>query len=354
MAGALGLEFKGDAPDAYTIDIKKSEMPWKSGVHINDLPGLKVEPGTTLQFTVKAFWNKTENSSAFGEITYKFKVIVRDRAEFTLNKTKVSIGDFVVVKCTNISDIGKIKLSAEPDIYYEGYSPKYFKNNDMVYAIIPFSDELQTGKYDLTFEYGASAQMISIELESPQNTNDVYTVKKNDSYIAKLLEKPKSSDVDDIKETLNSINSPEYTFFNSAFIDPTQIGMSVVYSYGSEFKNASGNNSHFLEGIQYSLSNGASVQALNHGIVASIDKCDYLGNCVIVEHGLGLRTIYAHLSDVNVSVGDAVAKGENIGRSGRICEGAQEGVLIMCYVFDTPINYANLYGVSIPSDTVNN
>jgi murein DD-endopeptidase MepM/ murein hydrolase activator NlpD len=37
---------------------------------------------------------------------------------------------------------------------------------------------------------------------------------------------------------------------------------------------------------------------------------------VIVDHGLGLQTLYAHLSSIDVKPGDKVTKGQELGRSG--------------------------------------
>ena len=37
---------------------------------------------------------------------------------------------------------------------------------------------------------------------------------------------------------------------------------------------------------------------------------------MIVDHGLGLQTLYAHLSSLGVKAGDAVTKGQELGRSG--------------------------------------
>jgi murein DD-endopeptidase MepM/ murein hydrolase activator NlpD len=40
------------------------------------------------------------------------------------------------------------------------------------------------------------------------------------------------------------------------------------------------------------------------------------GNCVIVDHGMGLQSLYAHLSSIEVKTGDAVKEGDRLGRSG--------------------------------------
>jgi murein DD-endopeptidase MepM/ murein hydrolase activator NlpD len=37
---------------------------------------------------------------------------------------------------------------------------------------------------------------------------------------------------------------------------------------------------------------------------------------VIIDHGLGLQTLYGHLSQIDVKVGDTVSKGQAIGRTG--------------------------------------
>ena len=40
------------------------------------------------------------------------------------------------------------------------------------------------------------------------------------------------------------------------------------------------------------------------------------GNCVVVDHGLGVQSLYAHLSQIGVKVGDTVKKDQEIGRTG--------------------------------------
>jgi len=69
-------------------------------------------------------------------------------------------------------------------------------------------------------------------------------------------------------------------------------------------------------GFDLASTKQAPVPAANKGVVAFAGPLTIYGNTVILDHGLGLQTLYGHLSSVAVKVGDAVAKGQELGRSG--------------------------------------
>src|SRR5262249_41095402 len=58
------------------------------------------------------------------------------------------------------------------------------------------------------------------------------------------------------------------------------------------------------------------VPAANAGGVAFAAPVTTSGHSVIVDHGLGLQTLYAHLSSIDVKVGDKVTRGQELGRTG--------------------------------------
>jgi murein DD-endopeptidase MepM/ murein hydrolase activator NlpD len=60
----------------------------------------------------------------------------------------------------------------------------------------------------------------------------------------------------------------------------------------------------------------APIHAANAGVVVHADFLGIYGNCVIIDHGLGVQSLYAHLSSITVKPGDTVTKGQAIGRSG--------------------------------------
>jgi len=60
----------------------------------------------------------------------------------------------------------------------------------------------------------------------------------------------------------------------------------------------------------------APVLAANNGLVVFAEFLGIYGNCVIIDHGLGVQSLYAHLSSLNVTPGDQVRKSQELGRTG--------------------------------------
>ena len=58
------------------------------------------------------------------------------------------------------------------------------------------------------------------------------------------------------------------------------------------------------------------IVAANAGKVLFAAELGIYGNCVIIDHGMGLQSLYAHLSSMDVQAGATVAKDQAIGRSG--------------------------------------
>ncbi len=70
------------------------------------------------------------------------------------------------------------------------------------------------------------------------------------------------------------------------------------------------------KGVDIAGSSGSPVVAADNGKVIQAEyRYDY-GNIIVVDHNNGLTTYYAHLSKMNVSVGDVVEKGQTIGLVG--------------------------------------
>ena len=60
----------------------------------------------------------------------------------------------------------------------------------------------------------------------------------------------------------------------------------------------------------------APILAANPGKVIFSGYFGLYGGCVILDHGLGVQTLYGHMSNISAQVGQSVVRGEEIGRSG--------------------------------------
>jgi murein DD-endopeptidase MepM/ murein hydrolase activator NlpD len=70
------------------------------------------------------------------------------------------------------------------------------------------------------------------------------------------------------------------------------------------------------EGTDYHAPVGTTVRASNRGTVLLARSLYFEGNCVAVDHGQGLITLYMHLSQIKVQEGQTVATGQILGLSG--------------------------------------
>ena len=69
-------------------------------------------------------------------------------------------------------------------------------------------------------------------------------------------------------------------------------------------------------GYDLAQTQNSPVKAANSGKVIYADRLGLYGNCVIIDHGYSLQSLYGHMSKLLVKVGDTVAKEQQIGVSG--------------------------------------
>ena len=70
------------------------------------------------------------------------------------------------------------------------------------------------------------------------------------------------------------------------------------------------------KGMDFRAASGTVVHASNSGVVVLARPLYYEGNCVVIDHGLGLYTVSMHFSRIDVHEGQHVATGDKLGLSG--------------------------------------
>jgi murein DD-endopeptidase MepM/ murein hydrolase activator NlpD len=119
-------------------------------------------------------------------------------------------------------------------------------------------------------------------------------------------------------DAFKQIVSPE-KFWNGKFLrpnnGPTTTGYGVRRYYNGVFAK-----DYFHRGVDYAGNVGSAIVAPAGGRVALIgrEKQGFVihGNCVGIDHGQGVESIFLHLSRIDVKVGDVVKAGQTIGALG--------------------------------------
>jgi murein DD-endopeptidase MepM/ murein hydrolase activator NlpD len=115
-----------------------------------------------------------------------------------------------------------------------------------------------------------------------------------------------------IKQDYLSRVTPEREW-SGKFTAPADAPISDVFGSQRVF-NGKAQRPHF--GLDFRVPAGTPVAAMNQGTVLLARPLYYEGNCVVIDHGLGLLTLYFHLSEFKVKEGDVVKRGDVLGLSG--------------------------------------
>ena len=122
-----------------------------------------------------------------------------------------------------------------------------------------------------------------------------------------------------IKEENNKIGearaiNSDLSFFKDNFIMPVDGIISGVYG-SQRILNGKPRWPHY--GIDIAAKKGTPIKSSGRGIVTLAEKdLYYTGGTIIMDHGHGISTIYSHLEDVLVLVGDQINQGDIIGTVG--------------------------------------
>lgn len=106
---------------------------------------------------------------------------------------------------------------------------------------------------------------------------------------------------------------------------------------------------HPLPGVAIAAEAGTAVGAANAGRVAFTGELPIRGNTVVLEHGGGVTSIYAHLAEITVSEGESLGRGQLLGRAGST--GAAPGAQVRweMHVAGIPTNPLEWLKKSLPN-----
>ena len=112
-------------------------------------------------------------------------------------------------------------------------------------------------------------------------------------------------------ELLNKITNSQ--LWAGSFVAPA--GTETSSEFGSQ-RTYNGKRQSIHQGLDYRAATGTPIHAINSGKVIIARELYFEGNCVVIDHGQGLLSLYFHLSQFKIKEGDTITKGQLIALSG--------------------------------------
>lgn len=129
------------------------------------------------------------------------------------------------------------------------------------------------------------------------------------------LQKPSVSTLAPIESAIGASHASRAYKAHNHGLQNMPVDARVSSKFGRRIHPVTGAKS-FHEGLDLAAPEGSKVGVSGPGIVVRAGKGGTYGNLVIVDHGGGLETRYAHLKTIDVQVGQQLATGESVGKVG--------------------------------------
>jgi len=183
------------------------------------------------------------------------------------------------------------------------YVPLYLKEKPYKVSNIKITDKFLQGKIAELADEFEETQGIDDSIKQFKIINEDVRI-KNEKIIHEVTSKISGKMVDDFK--INSM----YPLKNGAVV--AHFGDHRIYSYNGE--NIS--ESYHL-GLDLASNAMAEIKTQNSGDVVYSDYNGLYGNMPIIDHGLGLYTLYGHCSTTNVNSGDRINTDSIVAHTGK-------------------------------------
>ncbi len=328
MKGAFAMSFD-DQPDFLTLTISDNGTIIYSDVYEN-IANAQLE-GKTIEVVAEASWYESEEQTCYGTATYRFKAKILLPAVFYLGETTIDPGEFVVISAKNVDDPSAITFTSDPDI---GYTPTFFADGDYVRALVPIRYDFTGTGVKFTCSYGEVTQEMNLDI-APKTFKsvgldiryDIVSQTRTEATLAAFAEAAR---------TITATAEPT-RMWEGAFLEGMK-GGTLNCGFGVYRTIRATGETYRHEGVDYVFGKGGSdVFAVNHGKVAYVGYLDLTGYLIVIDHGLGLKSWYAHLGSTMVNVGDTVEKGQVIGLVGSTGFTKQPALHMGMSVYDVPI-----------------
>lgn len=314
-------------PKSTLINIDFSIKPSKivENIYINNMridsyqitDGKIILPQREGHYTIELLCNFDHNlTSTFeGQMSYQFPIYSDIPATFNIVSNEILPGDLLSVKAENLNGNQKVIIDApfyQKDIHFFPYDDYYMAMIPIDGAIIPGDTSFslitkeKTVTEDVHYDYDLSINTKEFPTQHLRVTEDTLSIINKENVL---------SDREKIANATGMDNSANTPLWKDSFIKPVKEATLTTDYYAIRYTNDNPVPRRH-KGIDLAAPLGTDIMASNDGKVVLAEELYLTGNTIIIDHGIGLYSTYAHLDSMNFTKGDYVTKGDIIAAMG--------------------------------------
>ncbi len=270
----------------------------------NTIDEIKLDSNSDVNFSVfiDAKWSSVEGAE--GNSKYLIKFLYDMPEKFTLVQDRINPGDILIIKADQF-DL-KEELNIESDLKF--LNLKFVKYNGETFALVPIDSRNVAKDYFINLTVNGNTTELTFTVDHIDFGVDFYNPEK-------ILSDTANEDLELLYSEINTTNeSVKHFKAETSFCAP--LSGEVFFNFGKEIFSSSGPASYFCQGTEYTVKAGTKVKSTETGVVCYVGENERLGKLVVIDHGLGVKSYYAHLDDIYVEVGTLVQKNITIATSG--------------------------------------
>ena len=219
-----------------------------------------------------------------------------------------------------LAEISGAKTSEEFSAEWDGRPIPVWReapSSPQLHGLLGVDLEKPPGRYEWKISWSAAdgkrlACSLSVTVRAGIFPTERLTVEKQ--FVQPDPEQLKRAEEDQKKmKAIYDTVTPE-VLWKGKFILPLK-GVSTGGNFGRRrVLNGEARSPH--AGVDFPAAAGTPVYAAQSGKVVLAENLYYSGNTVVIDHGYGIYTLYAHLSEIDAHAGDAVQTSAEIGKVG--------------------------------------
>jgi murein DD-endopeptidase MepM/ murein hydrolase activator NlpD len=205
-----------------------------------------------------------------------------------------------------------IQSNETPTVTFEQKSYTAFPmGGDRYRALVPTTPQFSAGRKSITINAGGTEKNLAVQLRDRSFPTQSIWLGEGGG--------PEGTDYEfDRMDALKALSTPD-KYWSGAFQRPARGEVTSIYGV-RRYYNGVFAEDYYHRGVDYAGGIGAAVTTPAAGKVMLVgrveDGFEIHGNCVGVDHGQGVISIFIHLSRIDVKEGDTVTAGQTIGGIG--------------------------------------